>query len=114
MRPAKTLRLSCSMRPSVSICSDLGSKHITKVGLLVLQRQEMPKNTFHSPAYRRFRRKLQEARAGAKLTQRQVALKLQRPHTFVAKIESGERRVDFIELQVLAKLYKKPLSYFQD
>lgn len=74
----------------------------------------MPKNAFHSAAYRRFQRKLQEARVETKLTQRQVAKRLGRPPSFVAKIETGERRVDFIELQGLAKLYKKPLGYFQD
>jgi transcriptional regulator with XRE-family HTH domain len=74
----------------------------------------MPKNAFHSAAYRRFQRKLQEARGGTKLTQRDVAKKLGKPPSYVAKIETGERRVDFIELQVLAKLYRKPLSYFQD
>lgn len=72
------------------------------------------KSSFHGPEYRRIRRKLQDARLEAKLTQRQVAQKLRKPHTYAAKIESGERRVDFIELQKLAKLYKKPLSYFQD
>ncbi len=72
------------------------------------------KTSFHSAVYRRFRRKLQEARLEAKLTQRQVAKRLRRPPSYVAKIEVGERRVDFIELQVIAKLYSKPLSYFQD
>ena len=70
--------------------------------------------TFHSEAYRRFTRKLQGARFDAKLTQRQAAERLGRPPSYVAKIETGERRVDFIELQKLAKLYKKPLSYFED
>ena len=74
----------------------------------------MPDNTFHSAAYRRFRRKLQEARFASKLTQRQVAKELGRPPSFVAKIETGERRVDYIELQVLAKLYGKPLSFFEE
>ncbi len=74
----------------------------------------MAKNTFHSAAYRRFRRKLREARVENKMTQRQVAQKLRKPPSYVAKIETGERRVDFIELQLLAKLYRKPLSYFQD
>ena len=72
------------------------------------------KSSFHSAAYRRFRRKLQDARIESKLTQRQVAKKLEKPPSYVAKIEAGERRVDFIELQVIAKLYKKPLSFFQD
>jgi len=30
----------------------------------------------------------------------------------VAKCESGERRVDVVELLDFAKLYKKPLTYF--
>ncbi len=37
---------------------------------------------------------------------------LDRPQSFVSKLESGERRVDFVELQALAKIYKKPLSFF--
>jgi transcriptional regulator with XRE-family HTH domain len=47
------------------------------------------------------------------LTQAQVARKLSKPQSFVSKLESGERRVDFVELQQLAKIYKKPLSFFR-
>jgi hypothetical protein len=32
---------------------------------------------------------------------------------FISKAESGERRVDFVELQHLAKIYRKPLSFFE-
>jgi hypothetical protein len=39
--------------------------------------------------------------------------KLGRPQSFLSKCESGERRVDFVELQHLARVYRKPLSYFQ-
>jgi hypothetical protein len=34
------------------------------------------------------------------------------PQSFVSKCESGERRVDAVELQIFAKLYGKELSYF--
>jgi hypothetical protein len=41
-----------------------------------------------------------------------VAKKLRRPQSFVSKVESGERRVDVIELTEFARLYRKPLSFF--
>jgi transcriptional regulator with XRE-family HTH domain len=66
----------------------------------------------HSPRYRRFLKRLRQARLDAKLTQPQVAAALRRPQSYVSKCESGERRVDVIELQDLAMLYRKPISYF--
>jgi hypothetical protein len=48
------------------------------------------------------------------LTQWQVADQLQRPQSFVSKCESGERRIDVIELADFAALYKKRLDYFVD
>lgn len=50
----------------------------------------------------------------AGLTQLQVAQKLGRPQSYVSKCESGERRVDVVELKVFAKLYGVDLSYFGD
>jgi transcriptional regulator with XRE-family HTH domain len=47
------------------------------------------------------------------LTQAEVARLLSRPQSFVSKSESGERRVDFIELRHLAKIYRKPISFFE-
>ena len=63
--------------------------------------------------YRAFLQRLKQARQDTGLTQMQVARVLNRPQSFVSKFESGERRVDFVELQYLARIYKKPLSYFQ-
>jgi len=40
---------------------------------------------------------LVEARERAGLTQRDLAARLKRPHSFVGRIEAGERRVDVIE-----------------
>jgi transcriptional regulator with XRE-family HTH domain len=39
----------------------------------------------------------------AGLTQRGLAERLKRPHSYVAKIEGGERRVDVIEFAELAR-----------
>jgi transcriptional regulator with XRE-family HTH domain len=66
----------------------------------------------HAKRYRAFVGLLREAREGAGLTQAEVAKALGRPQSFVSKSESGERRVDVIELADLARLYGKPLSHF--
>ena len=56
--------------------------------------------------------RLRAARTSAGLTQMEVAKHLGVPQSFISKCESGERRVDVVELQVLAALYKMTLSYF--
>ncbi len=66
------------------------------------------------PAYMRFREKLRAARTEAGLTQAQVARIIGKPQSFMSKIEVGERGVGFIEMQVFASIYGKPLSYFED
>jgi transcriptional regulator with XRE-family HTH domain len=45
---------------------------------------------------------LAQARKSAGLTQAQVALKLNRPQSFVAKYENGERRIDVVEFLAIA------------
>jgi transcriptional regulator with XRE-family HTH domain len=65
-----------------------------------------------SPRYRQFLERLRSARADAGLTQEQVATRIGRPQSFVSKCESGDRRVDIIELEVFADAYGKALSYF--
>jgi transcriptional regulator with XRE-family HTH domain len=57
---------------------------------------------------------LRAARKAAGLTQAQVAQHFGRPQSFVAKRESGERRIDPTELAAFARLYGKPLAYFLD
>ena len=63
--------------------------------------------------YRQFLKQLREARARAGLTQAQAAKRIGRDQTFISKCESGERRVDFIELREFARIYKKPISFFE-
>jgi len=65
-------------------------------------------------AYKNFLARLIEARKQAGLTQVDVAKRLGRAHSFISKCELGERRVDFVELQQLAKIYNKDLSFFCD
>lgn len=56
----------------------------------------MEKST-HTPEYRALRDELQKSRADAGLSQRDLAAKLGTPHSWVAKVENGERRIDVIE-----------------
>ena len=70
------------------------------------------KDATYRNRYAQFLGKLKQARLEAGLTQVQVASKLARPQSFVSKIESGERRVDVVELSEMAKLYRKSLDFF--
>jgi transcriptional regulator with XRE-family HTH domain len=55
------------------------------------------RKTVHSPASQTFCSLLRAERQKARLSQERLAEKLNRPQSFVAKIENGERRVDMIE-----------------
>lgn len=65
-----------------------------------------------SREYAAFLRRLKRARAEAGLTQNAVARRLGKPQSFVSKCESGERRVDVVELQAFAEIYGRPIKYF--
>jgi transcriptional regulator with XRE-family HTH domain len=56
---------------------------------------------------------LRQARLDAGLRQEDVRRSIGGVYqSYISKIESGERRIDFVELAELAALYKKPLTYF--
>ena len=57
--------------------------------------------------------KLIAARKKAGLTQLEAAKKLDKPQSFISKIESGERNIDFLELEDLASIYNQQLSFFE-
>jgi transcriptional regulator with XRE-family HTH domain len=65
-----------------------------------------------SARYGDFLERLRRARHMADMTQEYVARALGRPQSFVAKCESGERRIDVVELADFARLYRKPITFF--
>ena len=68
--------------------------------------------SIHTKEYAYFVERLRTARQEAGLTQVQVAKKLKRPQSHVSNVESGQQRVDIVELQRFAKLYNKDIKYF--
>lgn len=65
-----------------------------------------------SNAYALLTLRLKEAREKAGFTQAEAAERLGKPQSFVSKIEQGERRLDVIELKVIADTYGQLLDYF--
>lgn len=57
-------------------------------------------------------KKLKLARIAAGLDQSDVAKLLEKTQSCVSKIESGQRRVDIMQLQNFAKIYKKSINFF--
>lgn len=56
--------------------------------------------------------RLVQSRVEAKLTQLQVAETNLISQSELSKIENGQRRIEFLVLLDLAKLYSKPIEFF--
>jgi transcriptional regulator with XRE-family HTH domain len=55
------------------------------------------KKSIYTPEYATLRAALRAARETAAISQRDLATRLKVPHSWVAKVESGERRIDLVE-----------------
>lgn len=55
---------------------------------------------------------LRDARKGAGLNQESLAKKLGKPHSFVSRYETGERRLDILELQLVCAACETTLLDF--
>ncbi len=62
--------------------------------------------------YREIIGRLKKARIEVGLSQQVVADKLGKPQSYISKIESGERRLDVVEMKKFAVVYKKPVDSF--
>jgi transcriptional regulator with XRE-family HTH domain len=60
--------------------------------------------SLHSPQQEAFCALLISARKAAGLTQQDVAKRLKKPQSFVAKYEGGERRLDVIEFLGISRV----------
>ena len=66
----------------------------------------------NSADYTTFLRRLRRAREETGLSQSEVARRLGKPQSYVSKCESGERRVDVIELLAFGRIYGVPIGAF--
>jgi transcriptional regulator with XRE-family HTH domain len=62
--------------------------------------------SLHTSEYEAFRKLLLTVREEAGLTQLEVATRLSKPQSFVAKYEGGERRLDVIEFMEICEALK--------
>ena len=70
------------------------------------------KKAIYSKQHKTLTIRLKAARMQCGLNQNQVAKILKTTQSHISKIESGQRRLDIIQLKEFAKLYKKDLNYF--
>ena len=69
------------------------------------------RDTLRSPRQIKLRKLLRDLREKSGLTQAEVAARLDKPQSFVAKYEGGERRLSAIEfIEVVRALDLKPVA----
>lgn len=61
----------------------------------------------------RLRELLKAARLKSGLKQTQIAKAIGKPQSYISKCESGERKIEAVDLQEFAKIYDVPISFFQ-
>jgi len=116
----KTVGRFCQTSQNLKRFKRSGERLISQFGIFYIRIYNINRNnssifmekTIYSNEYKKVINKLKEARLKAGLTQLDVARRLKKHQSYVSKIESRERRLDIIELRLLASLYKKDINYF--
>ena len=70
------------------------------------------KKAIYSKEYKYLVSQVKKAREEAGLDQKKVAKLLGRTQSYVSKVESGQLRLDIIQLKEFARIYKKRLDFF--
>jgi len=68
--------------------------------------------TIYSREHKILVERLKKARKEAGLDQEAVAKLLGVTQSYISKMESGQRRIDIVQLKKFAKVYKKKIDYF--
>lgn len=68
----------------------------------------------HTDDYRTLMLVIRQARKAAGLTQQEVADRLKKPQSYIAKVEGGERRIDIVEFIGIARaMHTDPTALFR-
>ena len=70
------------------------------------------RKTIYSEDHKCLVERLKQARKDKGLDQKQVAALLGVSQSYISKVESGQRRIDVVQLKQFSKIYKKSISYF--
>lgn len=68
--------------------------------------------SIYSEEHKHLIQKLKQAREIAQLDQQQVAKLLGKTQSYISKIESGQRKIDIVQIKAFARIYKKEISFF--
>lgn len=68
--------------------------------------------TIKTKEYAIFIERMRKARLESGLKQTEVAKKMRRPQSYISRVESGEYRLDILELKQFAKIYGKEITFF--
>ena len=71
----------------------------------------MPK-TIYSKDHKYTIERLKKARLDAGLGQIKTAKLLGKTQSYISKVESGQRRIDIVQLKEFARIYKKSVDHF--
>ncbi len=72
----------------------------------------MNKKTIFTEEHKYLIERLKQARTEKGIDQIQAAVLLGKTQSYVSKVESGQRRIDVIQLKEFARIYEKPIDYF--
>lgn len=70
------------------------------------------RKVIYSTDHRLLVERLKQARLDSGLDQITAARLLGKSQSYISKIESGQRRLDIVQLKQFAKIYKKDLEFF--
>lgn len=70
------------------------------------------KKSIYSKEHKILVDRLINARINSNLNQITIARLLGKSQSYISKIESGQRRIDIVQLKKFSEIYKKPIEFF--